>query len=125
MADLRSKTKFMNTNFKKQEAVIDLHEKGFTDDFQFVGKDLLWVQGKTYVQSGEFSVLESHRFVTKNKGIIQSGLILGIQSLHHNAKGILIQHSASKRSAEVNNITTNDLFPKAYPSHIQASPFIG
>jgi hypothetical protein len=44
----------MKNSFNKQEAVIDLHEKGFTDDFQLIGNDLLWVQGKTFCEGKIF-----------------------------------------------------------------------
>jgi hypothetical protein len=90
----------MKNSFNKQEAVIDLHEKGFTDDFQLIGNDLLWVQGKTFLRREDFSVLESYAFVQKNKTVSSSNFILGIQSLQHNAKGILIQHLANERSTD-------------------------
>jgi hypothetical protein len=86
----------MNNNLKKQDVVINLHEKGFTDDFQLIGSNLLWVQGQTYLRRDECSVLEFYEFAETNKATEHSRLILGIQCLHHNAKGILIQELQAK-----------------------------
>jgi hypothetical protein len=89
----------MKSNFKKQDVVINLHERGFTNDFQLIGNDLLWVQGKTYLPKQDHSVLELYKFTRKDKSTIHSDVILGIQSLQHNAKGILIHHFTNKNSA--------------------------
>ena len=74
-----------------QDAVCDLHAKGFIHDFQISGNDLLWVQEKLCVRAGEFAIRECHHFnerSQKNAGII----IFGVIALYHNVKGILIRH---------------------------------
>jgi hypothetical protein len=90
----------MRNNVKKQRAIIDLHEKGFTDDFQLIGNDLLWVQEKIYLRSEDFLVLEGYKFVSRGKSVTSSDIILGIHSLGHNAKGILIRYVTNKRATE-------------------------
>ena len=43
-------------------AITDMHERGFTSDFQLRGNDLLWVQQKTFLRTGEFAIIEYHWF---------------------------------------------------------------
>jgi|SRR5450432_2263327 hypothetical protein len=78
----------------QQEAIIDLHQRGFTSDFHLFGNDLLWIQEKIFVRAGEFSILESHRIdgTTKNgAGIVLFGILI----FSYGVKGILINHYTS------------------------------
>jgi hypothetical protein len=73
----------------KCEAVIDLHERGFTEDFQLVGTNFLWVQRKIFLRQSDFSITECHSFIDSfGKGTI----ILGIIANGLFASGILINH---------------------------------
>jgi len=81
----------MKKYLTEYEAIIDLHERGYCQDFQLHGDDLLWLQRKTFVCAGEFSILEYHRFFEQNKK--KPGmLVLGVIAIYYNAKGILINH---------------------------------
>ena len=74
-----------------QEAVADMHERGYTNDFRLSGNDLLWVQGKMLVRTGDFAILEYHRFANSRKN--RADLILfGILALNNSAKGLLLNH---------------------------------
>jgi hypothetical protein len=81
----------MKIYLTEQDAVCDLHEKGFIQDFQILGNDLMWVQEKLLVRAGEFVIKECHQF----NGRSQKGagiMIFGVIALYHNVKGILIRH---------------------------------
>lgn len=71
--------------------IIDLHEKGYTDDFMLVGKRLLWMQEKIYISASDFSILECFRFDNPdqpNKVLFISGVIAAAE----NVRGILMFH---------------------------------
>ncbi len=81
----------MKINLTGQEVIEDLHEKGYTNDFQLVGNDLLWVQKKIFIRAGDFSILECHRFCGGSRD--EAGLVIfGVLALYRNVKGILINH---------------------------------
>ena len=50
----------MKTYSNSLEAIIDLHEKGFTEDFQHLGKNILWLQQNLLLQPNDYLILESH-----------------------------------------------------------------
>ena len=68
----------------KIDAIVDLHNRGFTNDFQLFGNDLLLVQESLVTRVGEFAI----EWYQKIDGLI----ICGIFALHHNIKGILLRH---------------------------------
>jgi hypothetical protein len=81
----------MKKYLTEYEAIIDLHERGYCQDFQLYGNDLLWVQKKIFVCAGEFSILEYHRFF--NQYIKKSEMmVIGVIAINYNVKGILINH---------------------------------
>jgi hypothetical protein len=72
-------------------AVIDLHEKGYVEDFVVSGKYLFWVQEKVYIKATEFSIVKCLRFNNpdkKNKVL----LIMGVIATTENVKGIVINY---------------------------------
>ena len=71
----------------KAAVIIDLHERGFTEDFKVVGDRILWVQRKLFFKPNDFKLVEAHSFVG-NDGSEQ--LILGARFLPHFTNGILI-----------------------------------
>jgi len=73
------------------DAVSDLHQKGYTNDFQLFGNDLFWVQEKIFIRVGEFSIAECHKIINLQRNIDQH-IIFGIYSPWHNIKGILVNH---------------------------------
>ncbi|MEO8852650.1 MAG: hypothetical protein ABI359_02670 [Ginsengibacter sp.] len=73
------------------EAVIDLHERGFSEDFVLFGNDLLWVQEKSFVTPEDFSIIECHR-VDFPKENMEELVIFGVMTFCRNIKGILMNH---------------------------------
>jgi hypothetical protein len=81
----------MQIYLTEQDAVCELHAKGFTHDFQIAGNDLLWVQEQVFVRAGDFAIKECHQFSDRSQrgaGII----VFGVVAIYHNVKGILIRH---------------------------------
>ncbi|MEO6314090.1 MAG: hypothetical protein ABIU63_12585 [Chitinophagaceae bacterium] len=76
------------------DAVADMRERGFDGDFELVGNDLLWVQQKTFIRMGLFTIIECQRFW--HPAVHSTDLILlGVIALHHNVRGILLVDYAS------------------------------
>ena len=74
------------------DTIIDMHERGYSQDFKLSGNDLLWLQEKIFVRAGEFSIIEFHTFhvpYTQDAGSI----IYGILALYYDVKGILIYNT--------------------------------
>ena len=76
------------------DVVIDLHAKGFTNDFQLFGNDLLWVQESIFVRAGEFAIIEHHK-ITSSKNNKEEQVVFGIIAPYHHVKGILLNHYKS------------------------------
>ena len=73
----------MKVSPKAVDTIVDLHIRGFTNDFQLFGNDLLWVQ-ESLVRVGEFAIVRYQK--------IDDLIVCGIIALHHNIKGILLRH---------------------------------
>ena len=73
------------------DVVSDLHQKGFSNDFQLFGNDLFWVQGNIFIRTGEFAILEYHE-VTDPRDYLNELIVFGIIAPYHNIKGILLNH---------------------------------
>ena len=71
--------------------IIELHESGFTEDFQIFGDNLLWIQGNIFLRPSEFHIVEYHRF-NENGSVNKHIVVFGIESPHYNVKGILLNH---------------------------------
>ncbi|MET0636749.1 MAG: hypothetical protein ABWZ25_12035 [Chitinophagaceae bacterium] len=88
----------MNIYLTKADAIVDMHERGYINDFQLSGNDLLWVQGKVFLRARDFAILEYHRF--SNPKRVGADLILfGVISLLNEAKGILLNDHSHRRPA--------------------------
>jgi len=74
------------------DAIYDLHKKGFSNDFQIFGNDLLWVQENVSIRAGEFAILEYHKISGSNSDKNEL-TVFGIIAFYHNIKGILIRHN--------------------------------
>jgi hypothetical protein len=74
----------MRTYSTIADAIYELHQQGFTNDFQIAGNDLLWIQEKFFIRMGEFAIVEYHK--------IEEFIVFGIIALHHNVKGILLSN---------------------------------
>ena len=74
------------------DAIYDLHRKGFSNDFQLFGNDLLLVQENVSIRAGEFAILEYHK-ISGSKYDKNEFIVFGIIALYHNEKGILIIHN--------------------------------
>jgi len=84
----------MNDYANAPDAVSELHKKGFSNDFQLSGNDLLWIQESISIRAGEFSILEYHK-ITRAKYNRNELVVFGILAPYHNIKGILIKHIKS------------------------------
>lgn len=76
------------------DIISDLHRRGFTNDFQLVGNDLLWVQENLFIRAGEFSILEYFK-ISDSKNDMNEFIVFGIVAPYHNIKGILLNHYRS------------------------------
>ena len=76
------------------DAIYDLHRRGFTNDFQLVANDLLWVQEGVFVRVWDFAILEYHKIVPP-KNNMKEEIVFGIVTPDHNIKGILLNHYKS------------------------------
>lgn len=79
----------MKLYFGKSEAMIDLHERGFTEDFQLFGNNRLWIQEKKFLRQKDFSIVECHHFLdAMGKETNIFGVITNISLV----SGILVNH---------------------------------
>ncbi len=76
-------------------AIIDLHKKGYVEDFVLFGDDLLWIQEKYFISENNFSISECHRF-SHPYGKDEDLVIFGILVFCQNIKGILMNHYSFK-----------------------------
>ena len=75
----------------KTQAVISMHERGFIDDFQLFGDNLLWVQHKIFIRPADFIIIEYHRFSRSfKKG--SDDILFGVVIINTQVKGILLNH---------------------------------
>ena len=79
----------MKKSAAKHLAIIRLHEQGFGEDFQLIGNDLFWSQGKEIISSRQFVIVEEHisMDVTPVRAVL---IVFGIVVNHLGIKGILI-----------------------------------
>ena len=82
---------FMRIFLSGADAVCHLHEKGYTNDFQLFGNDLLWIQEKIFIRVGEFSIAEYHKIINLQEDGDEL-IIFGVYAPWHNVKGILVNH---------------------------------
>jgi len=100
----------------KAAVIIDLHERGFTEDFQIAEGLVLWIQRKLLLKLADFSLVEAHSFMG-NDGSEQ--LVLGVNLLSHFASGILIWQFDDAFEDQCSSIIeskrsrSNHLFPVA------------
>lgn len=79
----------MKVFLSKWEAIIDLHERGFTEDFELCGDNILWIQQKTLLLSTNLELMESYFF--PNEGGKET-IILAVALNGYCARGILLTH---------------------------------
>ena len=84
----------MKSYSNSTEAICDLHDKGFTNDFQLFGNDLLWIQEGVFVRAGEFAIVEYYK-IPPTKSNSDETVVFGIVAPYHNIKGILLNHYKS------------------------------
>jgi hypothetical protein len=83
----------MEIYLSKAAAIAGMHRRGFTNDFQLFGNDLLWIQEKIFIRMGDFTILEYHRFLHESNKSCDT-ILFGVYSYHHNVKGILLNDYA-------------------------------
>lgn len=77
----------MKKTLAAHKVIIDLHERGYSEDFCMNGNDLVWIQDRKVVLAGSFCILEYHYFF--NEKMNDNLIIFGIAAIYKNIKGIL------------------------------------
>jgi hypothetical protein len=75
----------MNTNIFN--VIMDLHRKGYTEDFKVSEGRIFWLQEKIYLNPGDYTVAESY-IIKDSKG--KKVNILGLRGSSIFANGILM-----------------------------------
>jgi hypothetical protein len=70
-------------------AIIDLRKRGFTEDFELSGDDLLWIQKKIFIRPDDFQITEVYCFLELPK---TESIIFAIVIDRYNTRGILFDH---------------------------------
>lgn len=84
----------MNIYLNEEDAISDLRQNGYSNDFQLFGNDLLWAQRQVFIRAANFSIMECHRFFSQEehgKEIIVFGIIVP----KYNVKGVLLNDYSS------------------------------
>ena len=88
----------MNRNSLEIDVIVDMHKKGFCDDFLLFGCDLLWVQEGIFIRSGDYNLIVCYEVFKSNR--TNPGIILfGVEVISFNVKGILIYHNINESYA--------------------------
>ena len=87
----------MNKYSCYQQAINDLNERGYLQDFVLFGNDLLWVQRKQFIRSEDFDILECYQLGHPD-GRTEDLVILGIKALSSDILGILLNHYSYTQS---------------------------
>ena len=92
IALLNFKQSFMKPYLSKTEAIDDLHKRGFREDFELFGTDLLWIQKKVFLRHWQFIIAEAHRFLSlSGKELV----LFAVMAKGNSIRGILINHYKS------------------------------
>ena len=77
------------------DAVTDLHKRGFSEDFVWLGHaGLFWIQGQSLISPTNFRVLESHE-VAIDKHFKSSSRVRGFLVITSGLMGISIERITS------------------------------
>lgn len=77
----------MKSYLNLYEVIVDMHERGYSDDFELSGKGIYWVQQRLELNRDEFLIIECHSFLGKcGDGLI----IFGIASPTFLVKGVIL-----------------------------------
>lgn len=79
----------MKAYLNKWEAVIDLHLRGFTEDFELFGNDLFWAQEKIFLRPQDFLFSECHRIIDVTGDEL---VVFAVSSPYFGVRGILLNH---------------------------------
>lgn len=80
----------MKIYLSANDVITDLHQRGYSDDFEQKGNEILWVQKQILLPADDFLITEFHRFI----GIDGDELIIF---------GIVCFHSATVKGTLINN----------------------
>lgn len=71
------------------EAIIDLQERGYDQDFTLKGDQLLYVQQSELIKAEEFEIAETYQFADEQSNA-GNRVIYGLRAINLNVKGILM-----------------------------------
>ena len=57
----------MNRNSLEIDVIVDMHKRGFCDDFLLFGLDLLWVQEGIFIRSGDYSLIVCYEVCKRDR----------------------------------------------------------
>ena len=105
LKSLRAFGQYMDNHvLHKADTIIDLHERGFCNDFEIQEEKLFWIQEKVFIAHSDYSIVECYQF-GYNRSKEAGTVILGVLIISQNVKGIIINHYPVTSFAEDNIIS--------------------
>jgi hypothetical protein len=87
----------MKKFLSKSEAIISMHEKGYTEDFRFLGNNMLWVQKQRMMAVASFMLAECCLFLDEKGAVVY---LLALTTERGTVKGIVIPGVHSGRNQD-------------------------
>jgi hypothetical protein len=83
-----------------EEAIADLHRRGFTSSFTLLGNRLFCAQTQSFFNGNQFDIVEVHSFEEDYQDSGQT-IIYAIECISNAIKGILFQNPDIRISQEI------------------------
>lgn len=80
----------MNRFIRYENAISDLHNRGYSQDFILQGQGLWWVQEKYSIALRGFVINEVYHFSFRKKQ--RQHIVLAVTAVAHDVKGIVLLH---------------------------------
>lgn len=82
----------MKRFIRYENAISDLHSRGYSQDFILQEQHLWWVQEKFSIEVSGFIINEIYHFSFRKKQI--QHIVLAVTAVAHNVKGIVLLHNS-------------------------------
>ena len=79
----------MENYVNKTQAIIDLQQRGYDQDFVLTNEGILYLQASELIRPEEFEITETYRF-ENSKSLNDRYIIYAIRSFENEVKGILM-----------------------------------
>ena len=83
-----------------EEAIADLHRRGFTSSFTLLGNRLFCAQTQSFFNGNQFNIVEVHSFEEDFLGRGQT-IVYAVECISNAIKGILFQNPDIRISQEI------------------------